>query len=134
MAILCRENPERITVYFAETKMIEPSYIQESGIELLDICRRAAQSRKKMRVDLKGVQFMSSAMLGVIVTLHQEARLHSVYLRFTNIHPHLFKILEITRLNRLFRLDDDEPDLLGTGVPNPKPPDTLNGGATPSDP
>ncbi len=84
---------------------------------------------KRLLVDFRGVQFMSSAMIGKLVLLNKAAKQQSLDLRFANISPNVLEVFKITRLHELFRPDDDNPDLLGAGVPKPKPPSTLDGGA-----
>lgn len=131
MTLCFRETPDKIIVFFADATIQNEAAIQEVGGGLLDICKRAARTGKKLLVDFRGVQFMSSAMIGNVVILNKAAKRQSVELRLANISPNFLEVFRITRLNEVFRMDDDDPDLLGTGVPNPKPPNTLDGGAKP---
>ncbi len=127
MTLRFHETPDKITIFFSDAKIVDENQIQEIGSGLLDICQRAASCSKRLIVDFRGVRFMSSAMLNKFLLLAKAAKQHSLDLRLSNLAPEMLEVFRITRLNRCFRFDDDDPDLLGAGVPNPKPPNTLDG-------
>ncbi len=131
MTLRFHETPEKIIVLVTDAKIVGETQIQEVGDGLLDVCERAVRTGKTLLVDFRGVLFMSSAMIGKLVLLSEAAKQQSLYLRMANISPNLLEVFNITRVHKLFGTGDDDPDLLGTGVPNPKPPNTLDGGATP---
>lgn len=49
---------------FTDVKILDEGRIQEIGNSLLDICTHAKNAAKRLVVDFRGVQFMSSAMIG----------------------------------------------------------------------
>jgi len=68
------ETPDKIVVFFTKTKIRNEVQIQDAGQELFELCSRAASGGKKLTLDLEGVQFMSSAILGKLVTLNKLAK------------------------------------------------------------
>ena len=129
MTLHFRETPDKIIFFLTDAKIVYEAEIQLVGGGLLDICERAARNHKRMLVDFRGVQFMGSAMISKLITLSEAVKQHSVDLRLANISPNLLEAFKILQLDKVFRRDDDDPDLLETGVPNPKPPSTLDGEA-----
>lgn len=129
MAIHFRETPDRIIISFTDAKLRKG---ESADHVLLEICEHAAEVAKRLTVDFRGVQFMSSAMIGVLVLLNKMAKQNSLDLRIANIGPNVREVFKITRLNKVLRFDDDDdPDLLGAPVPLPKPPSTDGGQAEP---
>jgi len=48
-----------------------------------------------------------------------------------NISKTVLDVFKMLRIDKGFRFDDDDPELLGSGVPIPKPPGSLDGHAAP---
>jgi anti-sigma B factor antagonist len=131
MSLQFRETPDKVIVNFTDAKILDEGRIQEIGSSLLDICKCAGDAAKRLVVDFRGVQSMSSAMIGKLVLLNKMARQYSLDLRMANISKNVLEVFKLTGLNKVFRFDDDDPDLPGAGVPIPKPPSTLDGQAEP---
>lgn len=131
MTLRFQETSDKFIVCFTDAKLVDQAQIQSVGDGLLEICERAARASKMLLLDFRGVQFMSSAMVGQLMLFHKEAKKQSLHCRFTNISPSILEVFRITRVHTLFRMDDDDPEFLGSGVPRPKPPSTLDGRANP---
>ena len=127
MALRFRETPDRIIVFFSDSKIADEDQLQEAKQGLQEIGQHAADVAKKLGIDFSGIQFMSSAMLNELVHINNFAKQNSLDLRLANLSPELLEVFEITRLDRIFRLDDDGPDLWGASVPRPKPVGTNDG-------
>ena len=127
------ETPDKIVIAFTKTKIRNEVQIQDAGEELFELCHRAASAGKKLTLDLEGVQFMSSAILGKLVTLNKLAKDKQVNFRIVSVEPAIMETLKFMRLDRVFRFDDrdDGPDSLGNSVPPSKPPNTDGGRAEP---
>lgn len=78
MTLRFRETPDKIIVFLAEAKILDEAQVQEVGGGPLDVCKRAVRTGKRLLVDFRGVQFMSSAMIGKLVVLNKSAKQHSV--------------------------------------------------------
>jgi anti-anti-sigma factor len=127
----CRENSDKFIVNITDKSIFDEAQIQKLGHDLLDICKKASASAKKMIIDFRGVQFISSAMCSTLLQVNKFARENSVDLCLANVGPSLRQIFKLTRLTRMFRFDDENPDSSGSRVGNPIPPSTLDGGAEP---
>ena len=58
-------------------------------------------------VDLKGVVFLDSAGVGVLVGLFKNARLRGGRARFCGLTPGVRSVLELIQLDRIFEIYDD---------------------------
>jgi anti-sigma B factor antagonist len=128
MILRFRETPDEIIVFFSEANISDDLQILEVR-DLFDFCKRAAITAKGMVFDFRSIQLLTSAMIGELVLLNKATKQQSLDVRFVNLSPDMHEVFKITRLHKLFRIDDDDPGFLSAGVPNPKPPDTLDGGA-----
>ena len=131
MTLCFQETSDKIIVSFTEATILDEARIQEVGSGILGLCKRAVSTTKRMVFDFGGVRFLTSAMIGELVLLNKATKQQSLDIRAVNLSPNVHEVLKITRLHKVFRNDDDDPGFLGTGVPNPKPPNTFNGGAEP---
>ena len=130
MTLRFRETPDEIIMFFTEAFVSDDNRILDVG-DLDEFCERAARTAKSIISDFRGIQFMTSKMIGELVLLNNAIKQHSLAMRFVNLSPNVHEVFKITRLHKVFRIDDDDPGLLGTGVPNPKPPGNFDGGADP---
>jgi anti-sigma B factor antagonist len=58
-------------------------------------------------VDLRGVDFLDSAGVGVLVGLFKHARLRGGRARFCGLTPGVRTVLELIQLDRIFEIFDD---------------------------
>ena len=130
MTFRMRETADEIILFFAEANISDDLQVLDVA-NLSDFCRRTASTAKRAIFDFRGIQFMTSAMIGELVLLNKATKQHSLDIRFVHLSPNVHEVFKVTQLNKVFRNDDDAPGLLGTGVPKPKPPDSLDGGAEP---
>ena len=63
--------------------------------------------------DFSGVRFCDAAGLGALVAANNRVREHGGALRLTNVRPAQRRILQITRLDQVFRPYDSVDDALG---------------------
>ena len=131
MTLRFRETPDEIILFFTDALVSDDVQILDID-DLGDFCERAARTAKSIVFDFRGIQFMTSRMIGELVLLNKAIKQHSLAMRFVNLSPNVHEVFKITRLHKVFRIDDDDPGLLGTGVPNPKPPNNFDGGADPA--
>lgn len=97
----------------ASAKFADEEMIQQVGRELLELVESATET-KKLLLSFKGVQFMSSALIGKLVLLNKAAKNRGVQLKFCDLSPNVLEVFKITRLDKMFRIlpeqDDDEPE------------------------
>jgi anti-sigma B factor antagonist len=58
------------------------------------------------------VEYLSSAALGKLITLNKKLQGAQGKLILCNIHPQIYEVFEITRLNKLLNIRKDEQDAL----------------------
>lgn len=97
-------------VRFRDQRITEDINIQELGQELFQLVE--ADFRKKLLLNFANVEFLSSAALGKLIILEKKIKTHEGVLKLSNIRPAIYEVFEMTRLNRLFDIKDDEADAL----------------------
>jgi len=105
-----KEVGDVAVVRFLDCKIIEDINIQELGQELFSLVE--ADKREKILLNFSSVDFLSSAALGKLITLDKKVKAHGGVLKLSNIRPEIFEVFAITKLNRLFDIEDDEADAL----------------------
>ena len=97
-------------VEFADRKILEEVSIQEIGDEL----GRLVESEPGIRLLLsfKNVDHLSSAALGVLITLNKKVKESSGSLKLSDINKQIYEVFKITRLNRIFDIHDTAEDAL----------------------
>jgi anti-sigma B factor antagonist len=114
MEITMAEIKPRINVEYAEKATIV-SFTDEKILEERDI--KALQDsimsvveqteRIKLILNFGNVQFLSSAVLGLLIRLSKRIYEHDGQLKLCNITPKIFEIFKITRLTKTFDIYKD---------------------------
>ncbi len=80
-----------------------------AGMEEADRFRRqleelAEQPIAIIALDLAGLEFISSAGLGALISAHKKASPHDGRIRLVNPQPLILRVLEMTRLTSVFEV------------------------------
>ena len=105
-----QEIGEVTVVRFRDQKILEDINIQELGQELFRLVE--IDRREKLLLNFSSVDFLSSAALGKLITLDKKMKALGGVLKLSNIRPEIYEVFAITKLNRLFDIQDDEADAL----------------------
>jgi len=97
-------------VRFRDHKILEDINVQELGQELFQLIE--VDNRQKIVLNFFAVEFLTSAALGKLITMDKKVKAHSGVLKLCNIRPEIYEVFEITKLNRLFEIKDEEADAL----------------------
>lgn len=100
-----------LIVSFEDTKLIDPSSIDEMGNELLaleEVIRE--QSIARMILSFEGVDFFSSGALGQFLLIQQKARELGVRIMVHDLRPELLEVFKITHIDRFFDFDENDAD------------------------
>jgi len=97
-------------VRFRDHKILEDINVQELGQELFQLIE--VDNRQKLVLNFFAVEFLTSAALGKLITMDKKVKAHGGVLRLCNIRPEIYEVFEITKLNRLFEIKDEEADAL----------------------
>jgi anti-sigma B factor antagonist len=97
-------------VRFRDQKILEDLNVQELGQELFQLIEQ--DHRQKLVLNFFGVEFLTSAALGKLITLDKKVKNHGGTLKLCNIRPEIYEVFEITKLTRLFEIKEEETDAL----------------------
>ena len=97
-------------VRLADRKILEELAITEIGDELASLV--AAEDQIKLLLNFEQVEHLSSAALGMLITLNQNVGQCAGRLVLAEIAPDIFEVFKITRLNKLFEIYDTSKEAL----------------------
>jgi anti-anti-sigma factor len=95
-----------ITIYLLTPRLLEHPQIEELAKEVLAQLEKTSEDR--VILDFQKVQFMSSAMLGRLVMIHNKCKEYKVQLKVSSIDSEIRKVFKITKLDKLFDIEPDE--------------------------
>ena len=93
-----------IEVSFIQKDILDEANIQQIGTELDEAIE--GKPAPKLVIDFGNVQHLSSAALGVLITVNNKTRDGGGQMCLANIHPAIFEIFKITKLDRIFSIHD----------------------------
>jgi anti-sigma B factor antagonist len=111
-AITTQTTGEVLVVGFTDSKILDSQRIEQVGKELQDSVPQAIH--KKLLLNFRGVSFMSSAMITKLVMLNKACKAQSVALKFCEVSPNVLEVFKITKLNKLFDIQEDEEKAVGS--------------------
>lgn len=91
-------------VEFADRKILEELSIQEIGEELYRLVQ--GEPGIKLLLNFGNVDHLSSAALGMLITLNKKVKETSGELKLSDIKRQIFEVFKITRLDRMFDIYD----------------------------
>jgi anti-sigma B factor antagonist len=93
-------------VNFVDKRILDEQNIQVIGEQLFGLVD--TDGRKKVLLNFNNVEFLSSAALGKLITLHKKLQGTGGKLVLCNIHQDIFEVFEITKLDKFFTIHKDE--------------------------
>ena len=97
-------------VRFVDRKILDELIIQDLGGELFGLVEK--DDCKQLLLNFTNVEFLSSAALGKLISLHKKVERAEGVLKLTNIRPEIYDVFTITRLNEKFDIKDEQEDAL----------------------
>lgn len=97
-------------VEFTDRKILEELAIQEIGEELQRLVEN--EPRIKLLLSFENVDHLSSAALGMLITLNKKVDAQNGELRLSDINRQIFEVFKITRLNRVFEIHETQQEAL----------------------
>lgn len=97
---------EVAVVNFTDKKILDEQNIQLIGEQLFSLVDELG--RKKILLNFRNVEYLSSAALGKFITLNKKVNGAAGKLVLCNIDPQIYEVFEITKLNKLFNIIKDE--------------------------
>ena len=80
------------------------------GAELFSLVEQ--DNRKSVLLNFDGVEFLSSAALGKLITLDRKVKTHKGRLKMSNIRPEILEVFQITKLNKVFDIRKEEAEAI----------------------
>jgi anti-sigma B factor antagonist len=91
-------------VSFTESRITDEVLIHRIGQDVLKLAD--AEAGPKLLLDFSGVDHLSSAALGVLISVHNRVKAREGQLCLCAISKPIFEVFRITKLDRLFRVHD----------------------------
>jgi len=101
-------------VKFLDKKILDEAGILEVGSELFGLVE--LENRKSLLLNFSGVEFLSSAALGKLITLDRKVKSHKGRMKMSNIRPEILDVFQITKLNKVFDIRKDEAEAISAFV------------------
>ena len=108
--MLTRSEGDVLIAYFQDVRIIDESRIESLGNELIELLNQTPHDR--IILNFQNVGFMSSAMIGKLISFGKKCREKSVALRITNITENVAEVFKLMRLEKVFDIDPDEETAL----------------------
>jgi anti-anti-sigma factor len=99
-----------LVVYFPNHELMDEDQNRRIGTELIELTAQAKSG--KMLVSFRGVDFVTSSMLGQLVMLNKRCMSHQIGLKICDVGPDLRTIFRIVRLDTLVDICGDEASAL----------------------
>jgi anti-sigma B factor antagonist len=101
------EYAENATIVsFTDEKILEERDIKALQDSIMSVVE-SASGGINLILDFGNVQFLSSAVLGLLIRLSKRIYEHDGQLKLCNINPKIFEIFKITRLTKTFDIYKD---------------------------
>ena len=95
---------------FKDKKILDESVLDELRVELFRLI--ADRPQLDLLLDFSNVEFMSSAMLGLLGQTHRKVNLLKGRLKMCCIAPPIYEVFKLTNLNKLFAIHKDAAEAL----------------------
>lgn len=97
---------EVLVVTFNQASILDQMVIDQIGREF-DQAGLEAAGNRKMLLNFRTVEYMSSAMLGKLIQLHKRCKADKIKLKLCSIAKNPFDVFRITKLDKLFEIHKD---------------------------
>ena len=91
-------------INFRDRSILEETTIQSIGEDISLMIEEAVSP--KLLISFTGVEHLSSAALGTLITINNKIRQKGGQLRLSDIHEQIYEVFVITRLDKLFQIHE----------------------------
>jgi anti-sigma B factor antagonist len=96
-----------LTIRILDERLVEPEQLKRLFEDLYALLGKTEQ--QQVVLDFAPVKFMASAMLGKLVALQKKCEEYRAKLKLSSITPDILQVFKITKLNKVFDIQPDEP-------------------------
>jgi anti-sigma B factor antagonist len=89
---------------FQDRKILDEGAIQVIGDQLTQVVKSTPHIR--LLLNFGRVDHLSSAALGMLITINKRVAEQRGLLKLSDIHPKIYEVFVITKLNKLFEIYD----------------------------
>lgn len=101
------EYAEKATIItFIDERILEEKDVQSLQESIMSVVE-SAHDGIKLILDFSNVQFLSSAVLGLLMRISKKVYENNGQLKLCSINPKIYKIFKITRLTKIFDIYED---------------------------
>ena len=104
------ENGDISVVHFLDKRILDEPTIQAIAEQLFSLVD--TDGKRKLLLNFGNVEYMSSAALGKLITLNKKVQAAGGRLILCNIDPQIREVFEITKLDKLFDIRNEEQEAL----------------------
>jgi anti-sigma B factor antagonist len=105
------QNRGGVTVVsFLDFSVLDRAEIDAIGDELVNLVDQ--HGKKRLLINFEGVDYLSSTMLGKLIVVHKRVMQHHGQLKLCGIKPSIREVFEITKLDKVFDIYEDEDDAM----------------------
>lgn len=106
MTITTNSKDGALTIYLLVPRLLEESMLAQLAKDVIAELEKTTEER--VILDFQKVKFMSSSMLGKLVSIHAKCKEFKVKLKLCSIDPEIRKVFKITKLDKVFDIEADE--------------------------
>ena len=96
-----------LTFQFTDPRITDDVHLKRVFDELFKKLDKSEE--KQVILDFASVEFMASSMLGKLVQVNKKCKEFRVKLKLSSISPEILEVFKITKLNKVFDIQPDEP-------------------------
>lgn len=97
---------------FGSSSILEGAAVDALGRQLLDLVEN--QARRKILLDFSRVRFLSSTMLGVLLSMRKQLAAIKGRMAICGLRPELRRVFKVSKLEKLFEFYDKEEQALNS--------------------
>jgi len=106
--IMASKIGEVVVVNFMTSQVLDEMNVQQLGRELEQLFDK--EHAVKMVINFAKIKFLSSAVLGKLISLNKKVAAEKGRLAFCGINNDIMQVFKITRLDKLIPIYDEEDD------------------------
>ena len=99
-------------VKFVDERMIDAARIEQLGSELVDAV--SGDDKDRVVINFENVGFFSSAAVSKLLVAEKRIRSQGGQLRLSNLRPEVRDVFSMTKLDSLFRIEQEQDDAIKT--------------------
>ena len=89
-------------IEFTVSHLIDQAVIQVIGVQIEQLVVQSG--RPKLIIDFSGLQSVSSAMVGVIISINKKVQSMKGELRLAAVGPSIMEVFELTHLDKILKI------------------------------